>query len=88
MYLCCPTLLPLATDLIPHHAGTTVQQFKFAPAARPCCNAAVIMTDLRDLLRREAPGWAHRTEGWGIGRTSHHCSWEGVTCKAGHVTQL
>lgn len=46
------------------------------------------MTDLRDLLRREAPGWAHRTEGWGIGRTSHHCSWEGVTCKAGHVTQL
>lgn len=46
------------------------------------------MADLRELLRREAPGWAHRSPGWRAGAAAHHCSWEGVTCKAGRVTHL
>ncbi|KAL4439180.1 hypothetical protein ABPG77_004082 [Micractinium sp. CCAP 211/92] len=74
----CLSALAACLLLLLAHAGPTAAEV----------DEAVIMTDLRDLLRREAPGWAHRTEGWGIGRTSHHCSWEGVTCKAGHVTQL
>ncbi|KAL4428495.1 hypothetical protein ABPG75_002584 [Micractinium tetrahymenae] len=61
-----------------------------APAAfaGDAADEAGIMNDVRSLLRREAPGWAHRMPGWRAGDASHHCSWTGVLCKAGHVTEL